>query len=125
MHQLGDGTPAEKAAQVLKGAPTLSAIDTSALPGLRGAELDKFQANGGAALKTDVVSSTKPLPVPTVGLKEIVAAQAANDAVAAQASANEHAADLKDAAAPPGALPDPTVAPRESKPDSSPTSLIS
>lgn len=99
-----DATPAEKAQQALKGAPSTAPVDMSGVPSLRGDELKRFKEDGGSELAT-APSSGASIKT-TTDLKEVEAIAIAKE---------EGRLDADETPAPPGALPNKEGKIRESE----------
>ncbi|GAA6050737.1 hypothetical protein JCM3770_006601 [Rhodotorula araucariae] len=106
-------SPAEKAAQARKAASSVTPIDMSAAPSLRGAELDTFQKAGGSSVSTDIGTQGRVVPVTTdpKGVREANEDENTKDDKfggaerAAQIEKNEGRADEDGTKNPPGAMP--------------------
>ncbi|BGP49470.1 Tricalbin-2 [Rhodotorula kratochvilovae] len=108
-----NASPAEKAAQARKAASSVTPLDMSAAPSIRGAELANFQKAGGSSVSSDIGTQGRVVPV-TTGLKDV---QKANDDEkkkdvkldgaerAAQIEKDEGRADDDGTKNPPGAMP--------------------
>ncbi|GAA5905720.1 hypothetical protein JCM8208_000876 [Rhodotorula glutinis] len=107
-----DASPAEKAAQARKAASSVTPVDMSAVPSIRGPELDKFKHDGGSSVVSDVGTTGAAIPV-TTGAKGAASASG-NEKEGAKLSEAERAAQIeKDEGRanedgtknPPGAMP--------------------
>ena len=107
-----DASPAEKAAQARKAASSVAPVDMSAVPSIRGPELDKFKHDGGSSVVSDVGTAGAAIPVTTgakgaasASGKEKDGAKLSDADRAAQIEKDEGRANEDGTKNPPGAMP--------------------